>query len=175
MKIAYPTNIAKSPLKSIKEIYLQKLLNELVYGKLTIDKIVNCSTQYFDDKGNLHTIVGPSSNKGKWITYCEKENYQSDYSMYIEAERLIGVPITIDLIIKALKNKYKHLIDDESIKVIYESNYFILNFMKYEIHLTHFDDSSMCLVGGLTKLYSMFDIAEHDAVFYIKRKEIDKV
>ena len=175
MKIAYPTNIAKSPLKSIKEIYLQKLLNELVYGKLTIDKIVNCSTQYFDDIGNLHTIVGPSSNKGKWITYCEKENHQSDYSIYIEAERLIGVPITIDLIVQALKNKYKHLIDDESIKVIYESNYFILNFMKYEIHLTHFDDSSMCLVSVLTKLYSMFDIADHDAVFYIKRKKIDQV
>lgn len=174
MKIAYPINIAKSPLKSVKEIYLQKVLNELVYGVLTIDKIVNCSTQYFDDKDNLHTIVGPSSNNGKWITYCGKENYQSDYSMYIYAERLIGVPITIDLIIQALKNKYKHLIDNESIKVIYESNYFILKFMKYEIHLTHFDDSSLCLVGGLKNLYSMFDIADNDVAFYTKRKEIDQ-
>jgi hypothetical protein len=174
MKIPYPTNIAKSPLKSVKEIYLQKVLNELVYGVLTIDKIVNCSTQYFDDNCNLHTIIGPSSNKSKWITYCEKENYQSDYSMYIQAERLIGIPITIDLIIQALKNKYKHLIDDESINVIYESNYYILKFMKYEIHLTHFDDCSMCLVGGLTKLYNMFDIAEHDVTLFKKPKEFNQ-
>jgi hypothetical protein len=70
MKITYPTSITKSPLKSIKEIYLQKVLNELVYGVLTIDKIVNCSTQYFDDKGNLYVSIGESSINYCKLTYC---------------------------------------------------------------------------------------------------------
>lgn len=158
----YQDTIVKSPLKSTKEILLQKTLNEIVFGPLTIEKIIPTLTEYYFEE-DLYKILYHTENH-KW-NILKLSNFWAKEIPLIN-KNIVGIPITINLIIRAIKIKYKHLISNDSVKICCDENNNInVKFMRYDITFFHFDDNSLCLAGNMDILFELFELPKYEYKF----------
>lgn len=113
---------------------------------------------------NILSFTGtfvPTVNSNTNLTTIDRlhvwdiNNEKTDsFSKNIKYDNLIGKPITLQIIIEALKIKYRHIFD-ESPKIETSKNQFLILFGKHEIYIDFYNKLS---VKGIEILCEIFEI-----------------